>query len=137
MAALNAGSAQASSMSSGTYAGIAVGCVVVVALMIGMACFMNKGKGGGDDQKLAKVLSLIHSRNDQGGERPSAGFEHWQAVSRPTPQFQPYMQSPPPSSRGSVAGDRDRRPSVQMNRMSSRPSVVGQLRPSMAPQQHY
>ena len=122
-------------MSSGTYAGIAVGCVVVVALMIGMACFMNKGKGGGDDHKLGKVLSLIHSRSAQAGERPSAGFEHWQAVSRPPQQFRPYLP-PPPSSRGSVAsgssngsaaGDHDRRPSVQMHRISApqqRPPVA-------------
>ena len=115
---------------------------MVVAVMIGMACFMNKGKGGDDDDKrMAKVLNLISMRGTQGGgERPSAGFEHWQAVSRPSQQFRPYLP-PPPSSRGSVAGgsvsgDRDRRPSMQMHRSSSRqqrPSVA-QLPPHM---QHY
>ena len=86
--------------------------------MIGMACFMNKGKEGGDDDKrMAKVLNLISMRGAQGGgERPSAGFEHWQAVSRPSQQFRPYLP-PPPSSRGSVAGgsvseDRDCRTSM-------------------------
>ena len=62
-------------MSSGTTAGIVVGCVVVLALIIFFAFCMNKSKSNPDDHQLAKVMTLIQARQSTSG-RGSIAFDH-------------------------------------------------------------
>jgi hypothetical protein len=123
-------------MDNGTVAGVVVGCVLLVALILGLFFCSKQTNDKGDKMGAAEILRAMYTSKmaaEQGAHhqatRPSAQFDHHQVYDRRSvagaAPFIPYVTSG--SSIGSVSsGQRPQhmgapRPSVQMQPI--RPSV--------------
>ena len=84
-------------MDSGTTAGVVVGSVVVVALIAAFVFCASRKKSTEEDQKLAKIMSIIHAGRDSIAPdlhaRGSAQFEHGQIYHSQRPSSMAHRPS--------------------------------------------
>ena len=131
-----ASSSKSKGMDNGTVAGVVVGCVLLVALILGLFFCSKQTSDKGDKLGAAELLRAMYTSKmaaegaHQQAARPSAQFDHHQVYDRRSvagaAPFIPYVTS---GSAGSVSsgmrsqhsGGGAPRPSVQMQPV--RPSV--------------